>query len=100
MPKLKPDVVQCNSCGGVYRTLLDDGTLYFHACPTTRVVTPSKHDPATGDLLEAAVIEPTLNRRDENVGGVDAEGKAIVKSEGLGVTRVDDAAIRASFGVA
>ena len=36
-----PQLVQCNTCEGVYRTIFADGTLYFHACPVDRVTTPA-----------------------------------------------------------
>lgn len=97
--KQKPDVVTCNACGGTYRTLLADNTLYFHACPPDRVVTPATFAEVTGKPLADEVREPVPNRRDENVHPPDKDGVVAMKSAGLGVTPVVDAAVRASFGL-
>jgi hypothetical protein len=90
-------IVQCNACGGIYRPLQADGTRYFHTCPTRRVVdvVPAP----TKDNLDATqpVFAPIANRRDENVAGVDDDGKAVMKSEGLGVTPVTDPAVVATL---
>lgn len=46
---------ECLSCGGIFDTVLRDGTDYYHSCPQFKVV---------GD---PAVKQPIANRRDENI---------------------------------
>jgi phage tail sheath gpL-like len=92
-------VLQCNSCGGVYRTLQDDGLAYYHACPSDRVETPATFDDA-GKQIGAEVRAPIPNRRDENVVVTDRATNAVgIKAEGAGVTPVTDPAVLARFGL-
>lgn len=94
-----PNIVKCNACGGIYRRVLDDGTEYFHACPTQRLVTPATIDPETLKETAPAVFEPLPNRRDENV-TVDAKGTVGVKrGDPLGFTPVTDPVQLAALGL-
>jgi len=65
-------VYRCNSCLGVYRELLPDGMLYFHACPP--IV-----DPSTGEVRDRE------DPRDENIdrftGQIKARGRGREKVE-------------------
>jgi len=93
------DLVQCNTCQGIYRTVQDDGLAYYHACPIDRVVTPATFDDQ-GKQTAAEVREPLPNRRDENVVVTErATGATKIKAEGAGVTPVTDPAVRARFGL-
>lgn len=92
--------VKCNTCGGIYRPVLADGSAYYHACPPTRVKTPAVVDAKTGDVITPAQLEQLPNRRNENV-CVDRESGAVsLISEGLGVTPVTDAATVAALTAA
>jgi hypothetical protein len=84
------DYVQCNACGGTYQPILADGSEYYHACPSQRAIDDGP-DPAdvTGKTRKVKLVAID-NRRNENIAGVDDKGKAIIKSEGLGVTVITD----------
>lgn len=60
------DLLQCVNCGGVYRPIQADGTLYFHTCPKRRVVgseaVPTKENPEA-----TRPIFTPLDVRNENV---------------------------------
>lgn len=104
MAKVTADVVQCNSCGGVYRTVQADGTLYFHACHPDVMVTPPVVDADTKEMTTPAVFAARPNPRNENVKprgprAHDDPTPAEIYAEGSGVTRVEDKAVRATFGL-
>lgn len=91
--------VQCNSCGGIYRPVQGDGTLYFHACPGQRVTQGAVVDPVSGKVITPATFTPIANRRDENVQSVDTAGNVVVKSVGTGISPVTDAALLTQLGL-
>lgn len=66
-------VYQCNTCQSLYKDVLDDGMLYFHACaPIT--------DPVTGLTTERP------DKRDENVQGGEGRNKHGYTRRGKGST--------------
>lgn len=75
--------VQCVSCGGVYRPVQDDGTSYFHACPTSRLVKPAVVDPVTGKVTTPAVFAATVNPRNENIRVDPDTGKVTTIAAGV-----------------
>lgn len=89
--------VQCNACGGIYRPVQTDGSLYFHACPDRKIVgtqaAPTKDNP----LATAAIFGPIVNRRDENVHVDPDTRKVSMKSEGAGITPVTDPSVIAAL---
>ncbi|MBZ5560175.1 MAG: hypothetical protein LAO77_23200 [Acidobacteriia bacterium] len=52
------DLLQCASCGGIYRPLQANGQEYFHACPA-RVIAGTKPNPAAA-LATASVDTPPV----------------------------------------
>ena len=94
------NVVQCNACGGIYRTHQLDGTEYYHACPLQRVIGTKPAPTPTDPNATTPVFEAVANRRDENVKVTDDQGTVAIKAEGLGVTPVTDPAILAAFTAA
>ena len=62
----------CNSCGGTYYAVQDDGALYMHACPL-------QYEPAKGlwqskpDHRNERIIMDSRGRAD----GIIAEGKGV-----------------------
>ena len=86
-------VVQCNACKGVYRTVLADGTEYYHACPQNRVITPAVVDKTNGEITTPEVIGKVEKGRDENVVVDPDTRKTSIVSEGEGVTEVTDPAV-------
>lgn len=62
---------ECITCGGVYQNPLQDGMLYFHACPPI----PNR---------ETGQFEERPDKRDENIVLDEATGKVRLKSEGKG----------------
>lgn len=88
---------ECNACGGLYTPIQNDGTEYYHVCPSRRLVrndpAPTKADPDA----TVAVFEPIPNRRDERVKGLDKTGQPIIMAAGAGASIVTDAARAAVF---
>jgi len=66
---------RCNSCGGVYRDALPDGTLYFHACP-----------PEWDDTRK--VWRARRDKRDENFDRRGWPERRRARSEGRGRTEI------------
>lgn len=94
-----PEVRQCSSCGGLYRPLQADDVVYFHACPSQRVLVGAVVDPVSGKVTAPATFTATVNPRDENV-VVTAAGKVITKlGDPNGFTVVTDPAKLALVGV-
>jgi hypothetical protein len=92
-------LVQCVACGGIYRPVQADGTAYYHACPSRRVVGAKPAPTADDPNATVPVFAPIANRRDENIARLDDDGKAIIKREGAGVRPVvDDDVIARFFG--
>lgn len=69
-------MTKCTTCGGVYLSVLPDGTRYFHACPPlsdleVAVALGAGNDPtkwtAQNKLDIAAAPRVRLNARNENV---------------------------------
>lgn len=96
--------MQCNTCEGVYESVLPDGMLYFHSCPPVELVTVErdgdKLDVPRADVLDTDKVlssrfVPMADARDENVKitGTDKAGNPIVelKAEGKGATEVPKA---------
>jgi len=66
---------RCNSCGGEYNDILEDGSLYFHACPPVT-------DPITGETKEHP------NKRDENISQDPETGEVKIRSVGKGRRKI------------
>jgi len=104
---------RCNSCGGTYSDVLQDGTAYYHACGP--IHNPAFNlDSAKGPLDTRDSIERP-NKRDENapvtlrvVNGkpvlvtadvhdatrqIETPAASLIVSEGAGRTLVPDAAL-------
>lgn len=83
------DLVQCNACGGTYRTHIAPGARYFHACPDARAEAVAD----AGDGKAGVRTVPIPNRRNENTlpdwepaNKAEAEAGPPMISEGAGVT--------------
>lgn len=67
---------RCNNCGGTYTGAMPDGTIYFHRCPEL-----------PGSLKKT---RKDYNIRDENLVVPGFGAVPHIKSEGLGVTCIED----------
>lgn len=90
-------VVQCQSCGGLYTPRQKDGTEYFHACPSRRVTgstaAPTPDDPKATKPVFTVIDQP----RNENIKALDATGKPVIVADGKGSLVVADPAVIAAF---
>lgn len=57
-------MITCKGCNGTYSPTLPDGTLYFHACPSTVA---------------------SADRRDENVKSTAEKDFSLIKAAGKGI---------------
>jgi len=90
-------MVKCVTCGGVYVSVLADGTRYFHACPPLTDVEVStalsldpdatKQTPAQRATVAAASrVRP--GARDENVPSTKSDDVGKLKAIGAGTVVV------------
>lgn len=90
-------LVQCQTCGGVYDQIGDDGVRYAHVCPPIVGVKVVKQDGTlaivtedeakTAKMVLGRVPLPRRNGRNENPQR-RADGTAGIVAEGLGVTTI------------
>lgn len=80
--------VQCVSCQGVYQRIQADGTEYYHACPSRRVVGSKPAPTAADPKATVPVFAPILNPRNENVVVDPTTSAATIISAGGGVVDV------------
>jgi len=82
-------LVKCNACGAEYRTVLRDGSTYFHACAPLVIVKARKDDGTEIeqplDQFTGLTLVETKAERDELVakGTVPAASIVVVRSRRL-----------------
>lgn len=90
MPKMR-----CNTCAGVYDSLLPDGTQYYHACPPLLMIAIDRAgarlevapgDVRGGDITIEQRFPDRPNKRDENVtiASFDKAGNPITAPRSVG----------------
>jgi hypothetical protein len=80
---------KCNSCGGTYRSTLQDGSRYSHVCPSEEI-THAVCDPKTGEATVPEKRTPRAVIRNENIAGRAKVGAEQIVSEGGGITVLPD----------